>query len=141
MQIHQLKLLPTMAFVICCLTYAIDTRAQITEKLESFRTATHYTRGLAGFAGHQFEADIIFESILATEDAESIFLETIQSKNSTPASIAYSFCGLKKLNSKKIFKIKEQLSLSNTEVSQMNGDVMKKEALSKLISKIYNHGC
>jgi ribosomal protein L16 Arg81 hydroxylase len=141
MPIHQLKILSIMAIAIFCAAYSTDTEAQSKNNLKDFKSATHYTRGLAGFAGHQFEADIIFENILATENAESTFLETIRSPNSTSASIAYSFCGLKKLESKKLSEAKDLLASNNAEVSLMNGDVMKKEVLSKLILSIYDHGC
>lgn len=141
MPINLLKTLPAMAIAILCVAYSTGTAAQPQDNLKNFTGATHYTRGMAGFAGHQFDADIIFENILATDNAESIFLETIRSPNSTSASIAYSFCGLKKLDSKKLHEIKKLLSSSNAEVSLMNGDVMKKEVLSKLILSIYDHGC
>jgi ribosomal protein L16 Arg81 hydroxylase len=141
MPINQLKALPLMAIAILCIAYANSTEAQSKNNLESFKNAAHYTRGLAGFAGHQFEADAIFENILTTKNAENIFLETISSPNSSPASIAYAFCGLKKLNSKGLLEIKKILSSNNTEVSLMHGDVMKKEVLSKLTNSIYNHGC
>lgn len=100
-----------------------------------------YTRGLAGFAGHQFVADIEFERILAKQGAENVFLNVIRSKKSTPAALAYAFCGLKKLESDKLDQIKKTLSASEAEVAQMHGDVMRKEALSRLTESIYDNGC
>lgn len=137
----QLKTTLIMAVAFFWISCPIDTNAQSKNDLEFFRNSTHYTRGLVGFAGHQFEADIIFENILATKDAESIFLQTIRSPKSSPASIAYSFCGLKKLGSKELNEIKKSLMQSNKKVSLMHGDIMKKEILSNLITSIYQYGC
>jgi hypothetical protein len=141
MSMHQPRAISITAIAIFCIACAANSEAQSQDNLKDFTNAAIYTRGLAGFAGHRFKADVIFEDILSSKGAEDIFLETIRSPNSTPASIAYAFCGLKKLGSKKILEARNLLLSNNTEVSLMNGDVMKKETLSKLTSSIYSHGC
>ena len=106
-----------------------------------FKASQHFVRGLAGFAGHQFDSDNLFESLLAENDAENIFLSVIEDSESTPAALAYSFCGLKKLKSKKIKNVQAQLAGQQAEVAIMRGDVMKKEPLNVLISSIMKAGC
>lgn len=128
----------TVAFSLGCAAKADESQKK---SIDALQAAENYTRGLSGFAGHQLEADNEFERILASENAESVFLEIIHSVKSTPAAVAYSFCGLKKLGSDKVDLLEKALSANENQVSQMHGDVLKKETLSKVMRSIYENGC
>lgn len=127
--------------MLFCNAVGAAAESVLVNNIRTLRTAEIYARGLVGFAGHQLPADIAFERILTAKNAEEIFLETIRSNDSTAAAAAYSFCGLKRLNSAKLSELKTELSKTEFTVSQMHGDIMRKDELSKVIQFIYNNGC
>lgn len=113
---------------------------QNAEKLANFLATEHYVRGLAGFAGHQFQEDKNFEDILSEKDA-SIFLQVLESSKATPAALAYSLCGIKKLGKKLPESIDKKLDQTTQEVSVIRGDIMKKESLLSIKLYISKNGC
>jgi hypothetical protein len=111
------------------------------DDIRTVEKSEHFLRGLTGFAGHLSAAELSFERLLRTSDAEAVFLQIAKSTHATGAAKVYAACGLSQLSSGRLPEIVRLLRREVSYVSTMNGDVLTQKRMSEFIDQISRYGC
>lgn len=126
---------------IAAALFPARTTAESAADVASLESADHFLRGLVGFAGHRAPADLAFDRLLASPDAQARFVQLALSPAATPAAKAYAICGLKTLNSARLPETIALVRGDGGHVSTLHGDVMSKRPLAQAIEAIVRTGC
>lgn len=101
----------------------------------------HFLRGPVGTSRQRSEADLLFEKLLRTSNAETVFLELAYSAHATNAARAYGLCGLSELRSKHLASAAKYLHGQNGYVLSMRNGGPVKRPLSQIAAEIVSNGC
>lgn len=123
--------------LLITLIFTMKTAQANTEKdLSSVKV---FSLGSNGFIAKKMPQQVIFEKTLNDENAVYIFERIITNPVSTPESKAYAACGLMMKGVKD--RIPPEKDYKALEVTVLKGDILRKEALSEIISNMLVNGC
>lgn len=133
--------------ITCCLLLAsaglgnASTPPAAPRDVGRLQKSEHFLRGTVGFNGQRSEADLLFEKLLRTSNAETVFLELAYSAHATDAGRAYGACGLSELRSKHLPAAARYLQRQNGYVVSMRDGMPIKRPLSQIAAEILSTGC
>jgi len=150
---NKLEKLPARSKIIsavlagAALVSVLNARAESGEKRDiaasaaELRKVDMFAMGNIGFVAHKSNGQKYLEQILKSKNSEPTLMAIIDASDSSVASKIYSLCGLKKISSVKYKSAKEKIFGIEGTVSTMTADVMRKEDVTELVTKIDKFGC
>lgn len=97
-------------------------------------TVEHYAFGGVGFAGTTSKGELLYDKVIAMDDAEAIFCKAFEA--GTPAAKAYALHGLKKLESEKYADLKDKFVEEKFQVMTMSGCIASRVSPAQAVAMI-----
>lgn len=128
-----------MLFVFFVVLFQVSSTQANQDVEGELSSVTVFSHGFNGFIAKKMPEQKLYEEALKRKDSTEFFETILGDPHSTPESKLYAACGLwENKQQEKIHLNKEFLKL---DVSILQADILRKENLVTVLSRIKQHGC
>lgn len=128
-------------FTIVQLAMSPSWSQSIDNHVKGLANAHNFALGQVGFVGHISQAEQHYRAILQSADALALFKQMLASQVVSIEARLYAACGIRQLASDEFDSLTHALKESGISASVLRADILQKEPVSLLLSRIERFGC